>query len=128
MTPAELTVAARTLMAQEDPATAGVWPRACALAGRQALEAALDDLWASTARTAGLVDCSARTQLLCACAYLDHDLAGRVAWTWAALSRGCHFHGYELAPTAAELNRCLDDAEDLMARIAHLKNPASTQP
>jgi hypothetical protein len=33
----------------------------------------------------------------------DADLAARAGHAWSALSRACHHHPYELAPTAAEL-------------------------
>jgi hypothetical protein len=31
----------------------------------------------------------------------DEELAERIAYTCAALSRGCHQHPYELAPTSS---------------------------
>jgi hypothetical protein len=33
----------------------------------------------------------------------DADLAARAGHAWSALSRACHHHAYELAPTAVEL-------------------------
>ena len=33
----------------------------------------------------------------------DDQLSARVAHTWAALSNACHYHSYELVPTAGEL-------------------------
>jgi len=33
----------------------------------------------------------------------DAEMARRVAWTWAALSRASHHHTHELPPTADEL-------------------------
>lgn len=117
MTATELLAAARSIMRRDDAATAGVWPRASAFLARQALEESLDDVWRHQAGTAELTDCPMRTQLLCARAYLDVDLAGRIAWTWAALSRACHHHSYELAPTAAELQRWMNDVENLVRQV-----------
>jgi hypothetical protein len=94
-------------MDRADPVTAGLWPRAAALLGRQALEAALADLWRR--KRLNLAACPGRIQLLCLPTYLgDAALAGRAAHAWAALSHACHYRTYELAPTATELGAWLD--------------------
>jgi hypothetical protein len=94
--------AARGLLRRADPATAGLWPRASALLARQALEASVARLWER--RGLELRGCPMRAQLICLRSYLgDGDLAARAAHAWSALSRACHHHPYELAPTAAEL-------------------------
>ena len=36
----------------------------------------------------------------------------RLHETWGALSRACHHHPYELAPTAAELARWIEVVEE----------------
>jgi hypothetical protein len=92
---------AHALLCRADPLTAGLWPRASALLGLRALEAALERLWAKHALELG--GCSMRTQLICLRSYLDAPLAARASHAWSALSRACHHHPYELAPTAAEL-------------------------
>lgn len=45
---------------------------------------------------------SAMTCLEAAYAEDDPDLVARAEYAWAALSRVCHQHAYELAPTVAE--------------------------
>jgi hypothetical protein len=117
MTPTQLLLAARSLMERPESASDGAWPRASALLARQALEVALDEVWASRPGTRGLAQCSMRTQLLCAAAYLDPDLAATVSWTWSGLSEACHHHGYDLAPTAAELNGWMDVAGHLIEQV-----------
>jgi Glyoxalase/Bleomycin resistance protein/Dioxygenase superfamily len=112
MTPEELLAAARRLIERSDAATAGVWPRAAALLARQALELAMAALWAAKPQRAGLSESSIRSQLLCLTAYLDQDAATRAAYLYAALSRACHYHSYELAPTAAELTSWLNEAAE----------------
>src|SRR6266508_3728525 len=78
VTPTDLLNAARTMVTQSRPGTAGLWPRAAALLGRQALEAALDELWSRT--HPGLERASMRCQLLCLPIVLtDRELAGRAA-------------------------------------------------
>jgi hypothetical protein len=115
MTPEELLLAAKRLIQRPDAATAGLWPRAAALLARQALELAVAALWTARPQAAGLGKCSMRSQLLCLTAYLGQDTATRAGYLSAALSRACHYHPYELAPTAAELTGWLDEASDLVS-------------
>jgi hypothetical protein len=115
MTPAELLDAARTMVTRPRSGTAGLWSRAAVLLGRQALEAALDELWSKQAP--GVERASTRCQLLCLPSYLpDRQLAGRAAHAWAALTRACHHHPYELPPTAEELDGWLDTVEAVINR------------
>jgi hypothetical protein len=93
---------ARDLLRRPEARTAGVWPRASALLARQALEMALDDFW--RARRPGVEACSTLAQLLCLREFWpDREEAGRIHHAWTGLSRACHHHPYELAPTAGEL-------------------------
>ena len=102
-TPVELLGMARQLLDRATPETAGLWPRAAALLGRQGLEMALDEFWA--ARRIPLESCPTRQQLICLREYLDDaDLAGRVHHAWIALTAACHQHPYALPPTGAELS------------------------
>lgn len=119
-----LVAVAHDLLERTDPVTAGIWPRATALLARQALEAALDDLW--RLRAPGVEQCSARAQLLCLPFYLhgDEELAEHVYYAWAGLSRACHQHPYELAPTSSELLGWLATVEQLVARVGALNAPA----
>ena len=95
----------------------GAWPRAAALLARQALEAAMDELWA--ARAPEVATLSARAQLTCLPEYLrDPALAGEVAFTWSVLSDACHAHAYEMGPTAEELEARFAVVERLVARLA----------
>jgi hypothetical protein len=117
MTPQDLLAAASRLIERPEAATAGVWPRTAALLTRQALEQAVATLWAAEPEAAGLAKCSMRSQILCLTAYLDAGTATRVAYLSAALSRACHYHSYELAPTAVELTRWIEDATELLSLI-----------
>jgi hypothetical protein len=117
MTPEELLAAAMRLIERSDATAAGLWPRAAVLLARQALELAVASLWAADPQASGLSESSMRSQMLCLTAYLDPDTATRAAYLYAALSRACHYHSYELAPTAAELNRWLKEAAQLATLI-----------
>jgi hypothetical protein len=118
LTPSDLLVEAREMIARPDAATVGIWPRTSALLARQALEEAIRTYWEVVPDTAGLVSATMRSQLICLPSYLDVATADQVAYTWAALSRGCHYHPYELAPIATELSGWIDDVESLVTEIA----------
>lgn len=106
---------ARGMLGRVDPDTAGLWPRASALLACRALEAAVQRLWER--RTLDLQGCSMRVQLICLRTYLgDADLAARAGHAWSSLSRACHHHTYELAPTAAELRGWLSVVEELIQK------------
>ena len=104
---------AHDMLGRVNPDTAGLWPRASALLGCRALEATVSRLWER--RTLDLQGCPMRVQLICLRTYLgDADLAARAGHAWSALSRACHHHPYELAPTAAELRGWLAVVEELI--------------
>lgn len=124
MTPADLLTTARDLLERPALASVGGWPRAVALLTRQALETALDEFWKSSPSTAGLCGCVWKTQLICLPTYLEPRLAREVGYVWAALSSACHYHPYDLAPTAAELSGWIDAVATLLASITG-KTPGS---
>jgi cytochrome c5 len=102
---------ARDLLSRADPATAGLWPRAAALLIRQALEEAVDAYW--TMRQVPLESVSTQTQLVCLrMMTADGAAPAQLHETWGALSRACHHHPYELAPTVEELAAWIDVVED----------------
>lgn len=111
-TPRHLLATAHQLLERPESAASGLWPRAAALLGRQALELLLHALWRRQAP--GTESASMRAQLICLPRYLDPKLAGRVGYAWAALSGACHQHAYELAPTATELRRWLRVVEEMI--------------
>ena len=116
-TPQELVALATTILDDHEAQWTPSWARAVALLTRQALEDALDDLW--RARNLEMDRVSARAQLLCLAAYLkDDDLSSEVRHAWGTLSRACHHHPYELAPTAGELRLWLDVTRSLVGRVA----------
>jgi hypothetical protein len=113
--PRELLGMAGSLLGRADPETAGLWPRASALLACRAVEAAVHRLWERL--ELDLRACPMRVQLVCLRIYLgDPDLAARTSHAWSALSRACHHHPYELAPTATELRRWFTAVEELVQR------------
>jgi hypothetical protein len=108
MTSAELLAAARELLERPPGESIGGWSRAVALLTRQALEQAIDPFWAANPVTAGLPGATRKTQLACLPAYMEAGLARQVGYVWAALSGACHYHAYQLAPTATELSGWID--------------------
>ena len=96
-------------MAATDGVMVGRWPRAAAVLGRQAIEAALGDYWERTEPS--IARSSMRAQLLCLPAYHDDPaLAGDLSAAWASLSSACHYHPYDLPPTEHELRAWLTTA------------------
>ena len=127
MTPDDLLDAARDLMQRPSASLDGIWPRAAALLARRALEAAMAELWAADRQAAGLSAATMRSQELCLTAYLDPATASRITYPLAALSHACHFHPYELAPTAAELTSWLDQAAQIVTKIQDASAASATQ-
>ena len=117
----DLLESARLVVHRPDPDMDGVWPRAAAFLARQALEDAVDRLWDQN--LPGLRRASRATQLAClGYASPDRDLTDGVRVAWHALSRACHHHQYELAPTAPELEMWIDKVERLIERLdAHAR-------
>lgn len=95
----------------------GLWPRMTAFLTRMALENALHDFW--MARCPELSECPMRAQLICIREYLDAESVHRLTAAWEALSEACHYHTYELAPTATELRRWHDEVTALVERFTH---------
>lgn len=124
MTPADLLATARDLLERPALTSIGGWPRAVALLTRQAIETALDEFWKSSPSTVGLRYCTRKTQLICLPAYLEPPLAREIGYVWAALSNACHYHPYDLAPTATELSGWIDAVATLLASITG-KTPGS---
>ena len=116
-TPEDLIDTASDLLSRTDAKSKGIWPRAAAHLCRQALEAGLATFWAN--RVPGLEQNSMRAQLACLSVYVDEeDLAGRVGYTWAALSAACHHHVYELAPGLTELSSWIATTRELLTVTA----------
>ena len=99
----ELLDDADRLLSGDRRANGAWWPRATAFLLRSALELELAAYWARV--EPGVEACSMRAQLtvLRRPEYAGPDTGTDVAAAWHALSRACHHHAYELAPTVAEL-------------------------
>lgn len=106
---------AEGLLRSSDRSSAGYWARGSALLARMALEAVLTE--ALAAYDAGLVRASTRSKLLVLPLLADEALVRRAEVAWNGLSRACHQHPYELAPTRAELEALLDDVRTVVAGL-----------
>jgi hypothetical protein len=67
-----------------------------------------------------------RSQLLCLTAYVDQDVATRAVYLSAALSRAATTTPTELAPTASELTRWLNETTDLLSAFAIVRGREKT--
>lgn len=114
--PGQLVSWSRAVLRHPELELVGAWPRAAALLARQSLEEGLDRFWQRSIPP--MRDASRATQLACLDQYLrDPDLVSGIRTAWAALSRACHHHAYELSPTAPELDHWLTTVEGLVARL-----------
>ena len=117
MTPAELLSEARSLISRPDASMAGVWPRTAAFLTRQALEGAVNARWAASSATSPMLHATMWSRLVCLPAYVSGPEARQAIFAYAALSSACHYHSYELAPTAGELTGWITDVEALVAQL-----------
>jgi hypothetical protein len=112
VTPTELLDAADQLLRSPVPGLGNLWPRACALLIRLALELTLDQYWARVLPAAA--DCGMRQQLLLLPLYASSgpastgaaspvDAVSLAREAWLGLAGAAHHHVYELAPNASEL-------------------------
>jgi hypothetical protein len=70
-----------------------------------------------------------RTQLICLRTYLENPgLSARSGHAWSALSRACHHHPYELAPTSGELESWLSAVRELIEKADLPPPPRGTGP
>lgn len=119
---------ARDTMASSGGAAPALWALCSALLIRQALEVTLDEFWEQQ-RAPGVKKGSRHSQLLCLGSYLgDSLLAARVAHTWSALSNACHYHSYELAPTAGELEGWIGTVGDFVGHASQTGRGAPRHP
>lgn len=115
-----LVAAARDVMRVEGGGSAGLWPRAAALLGRQALEVALQRVWELTAP--GMERMRFRAQLLCIGTMVnDPPLGRRVNAAWHTLSDACHHGAYDLPPAASELMTALETVWSLADAAERLR-------
>jgi hypothetical protein len=117
LTPAELLAEARSLISRPDASMAGVWPRTAAFLARQAIEEAVNARWAASSATYPMLNASMWSRLACLPAYISGPGARQAIFAYAALSGACHYHPYELAPTAAELTGWIADVEALVDEL-----------
>ena len=98
--------------------TAGWWPKACACLIRLALERGIDTFWQQVKPQ--VVECRrGRTKQLMLRSRRGPgvDVAHRISFAWAALSRAAHHHCYDLPPTAAELRRLHHEVSQLLTQL-----------
>lgn len=101
--PEELLAAADAMLRSPTPGLGSLWPRACALLIRLALEQTLDRFWGRVLPSGA--ECSVRAQLLLLPLYTPAAPAAAplAREAWLGLAGAAHHHAYELAPTAGEL-------------------------
>jgi hypothetical protein len=91
----------------------GWWPRACACLIRLGLESGLNSFWAGTNAAVG-ASRNQRTKLVMLRRHVDRDVARRVAYAWATLSRLTHHRSFDAPPTASEMRQLHREVTDLL--------------
>ncbi len=121
----ELLGDADRLLSGDRRANGAWWPRATAFLLRSALELELAAYWARV--EPGVEACSMRAQLtvLRRPEYAGPDTGTDVAAAWHALSRACHHHAYELAPTLAELRSWAEAVRRTATALRQVRTPTS---
>jgi len=76
-------------------------------------------MWEADTANIGLAQCTGRSRPACAPTYLGARTARQIAYAWAALSKACHYHAYEIAPTATRLSGWFQAVEDSLVHISH---------
>jgi hypothetical protein len=125
LTPEELLDSADQLLTSPIPGIGSLWPRACALLIRLALELTLDRYWARVLPSGA--NCGMRQQLLLLPMYGGPDAAPLAREAWLGLAGAAHHHAYELAPTAAELRGWHTTVTRLAASLAELSRQITSE-
>ena len=113
MKAAELVSVARELAGRPERRLGEARLTAACLLLRQALEEALDGIWAAT--VPALAGCPARAQLVSLPYYLPDEAQARdVSFAWYRLSSACHHDSYDLQLDASEIAR----VADIVGRLA----------
>lgn len=115
MSPAELVADARAVAALADRKLGASRYLAASFLLRQALEDALDRLWA--AKVPGLEEGNGRVQMVSLPFYMDPDAARDVVYCWYRLSSACHHDVYDLPPTPAEFDHYVDVTDRSVAAL-----------
>lgn len=101
--------ACETLLSHDAWALSHWWARGAAHLARQAMESLLDEYW--TMQRPAVAGVPVRARFLGLHAFTaDAEAIHDGYSTWSQLSRACHYHPYELAPTRAEVHAWVNDA------------------
>lgn len=112
MSPRELLDGALAIAEADDRALGQTRTVAAALLLRQALEEALDGVWAQT--VPALAEVNGRAQLISLPHYVDDgELSAAVVYAWNRLSAICHHDAYELPPDVDEVRSMAATVERL---------------
>lgn len=107
----------RFLLTHDDWMLSHWGARGAAHLARQAIEEILEHYWDMQAPA--VAGTSMRAMFLALHAFVDD--AGGIAdgyATWCRLSRACHHHPYDLAPTSAEVQQWVEAASRFCERLA----------
>lgn len=101
MTPAERLAVAERLLERSGGALAGLWPRACAVLVRQALEGAVDRVLRE--KVPGSQAANWRVKFLCLGRAIGEGKARELGYVWGRLSEVLHRGGGGLGASEVQL-------------------------
>lgn len=104
--PGDLVEHARAVLDRRHPLPVLQVHRAAALLARQALEDVVTQLCGQHGDD--LAAATMRSRLICLRQLADTEVAEQASAAWAGLSAVCHYHAYELTPTAGEVRHLID--------------------
>ncbi|MCP2339536.1 hypothetical protein [Actinomadura rupiterrae] len=119
----ELASLADRIMRHEVSVAEGISARMVTFLLRLALERELDDFWKRSGIPA-MARNPMRAQLLCLGGLLSPGKTGLARSLWGQLSQACHYHTYELSPSAAELRRWHTELAQLTYALRSVRSEA----
>lgn len=99
--------------------------RAACWITRAALERAVDDLLEARRLSAAAASMRSKLIVLQVAFEQDGDLAALADHAWTRLSRACHHHAFELAPSATEVQHLMEMVTRVSQAAVHLPAAAS---
>ncbi|MEU8671325.1 hypothetical protein AB0C71_31065 [Streptomyces anulatus] len=112
----QLLVTADRLLTDEPVAMGNSRYRGAAFALRIALEAAVCE--ALLASPLGIGRTSARAKFLCLRGCTDAETARRAKAVWKLLCLGCHYHQYEIGPSAEQVRVWRREVDSVIALLS----------
>lgn len=91
--------------------------RAASWIARAALECAIDDLLAARGRSAPEASMRSKLSVLQVAYEHDPEVVIGAEYAWSGLSKACHYHAFQLTPSAGEAEHLIGLVQTLCQQI-----------